>query len=64
MKDEGCAKDLVKSETMEGLEKRKYTADLITYGCGIQLQGFYVAQALDSRTFTVGSTTTFFDTSY
>jgi len=35
MKDEGCAKDFVKSEAMEGLEKRKYIAELITYGCGI-----------------------------
>lgn len=32
-KDEGCAKDLVKSISMEGLAQRKFLAELITYGC-------------------------------
>lgn len=60
MKDVGCAKDFVKSEAMEGLEKRKYIAGLITYGCGVQLRGFYIAQALESKTFTAGATTMVF----
>jgi hypothetical protein len=43
MKDEGCAKDYMNSATLEGLEKRKYIAELVTYGCAIQLRGFYIA---------------------
>jgi hypothetical protein len=48
LKDEACSKDYAKSLNMEGLEKRKYIADLITYGCAIALRGVYRTSALET----------------
>jgi hypothetical protein len=43
LKDSGCARDYVKSQTMEGVEKRKFLAEMISYGCGAPVLGVYAA---------------------
>jgi hypothetical protein len=54
-KDEGCAKDLVKASHLEGLELRKYLAELLTYGCVVQLDGVYEARVIGMRQFVDGT---------
>ena len=44
--DEGCARDFVKALKLDGLEQRKYLADLFRYGCVEQLEGPYYANIL------------------
>lgn len=50
MKDPGCAKDFLKSTHMEGLEQRKFFADLMEYGCGKVLDGLYYVTILEVQT--------------
>jgi hypothetical protein len=42
-KDEGCAKDMAKAVLMEGLEQRKFLADLFVYGCVYIVDGTHRA---------------------
>jgi hypothetical protein len=53
-KDEGCAKDLAKASRMEGLEQRKFLADLFIYGCVRFSPGPHLVQILALREFGEG----------
>jgi hypothetical protein len=48
-KDEGCAKDLAKVPRMEGLEQRKFLADLFAYGCVRLSPGEHLVNILGLR---------------
>jgi hypothetical protein len=48
-RDEGCVRDLAKAVRMDGLEQRKYLADLFVFGCVQRLSGSFRANILDFR---------------
>lgn len=54
-KDEGCMRDLAKGTRMDGLEQRKYIADLFIFGCVQRLEGVFSASITQFRDFGTGS---------
>jgi hypothetical protein len=48
-KDEACVRDYAKSLKMDGLELRKYLAELVTYGCIRKAEGTYLAKILNVK---------------
>ena len=53
-RDEGCGRDLAKAGRMDGIEKRKYLADLFIYGCVERLTGGFLAKLLAFRNYGEG----------
>ena len=53
-RDEGCVRDLAKAVRMDGLEQRKYLADLFVFGCVQRLSGSFRANILDFRKYGEG----------
>src|ERR1700678_1595745 len=49
IKDEGCARDYLKAQSLGGLEGRKMLVDLAEYGCIKKLQRIYLALAEPPR---------------
>jgi len=53
-KDEGCAKDLAKVPSLEGIERRKFVTELLLYKCVIFEKGLISVQSLGYKEFGEG----------
>jgi hypothetical protein len=49
-KDEGCAKDYAKTFSLDGIEVRKAMTQLVVFGCGERIEGFFRVYIRDSDT--------------